>query len=266
MIPKYLYHYTKIDTMKKIIDSHKIRFTRLDLLNDPCEGIVQFTDVTRHLNINQKVIYCSCWTSEISENLVLWAIYTQMKGVRLKMRSDLFDHGWKKFAFREIRNEFIPVSKIDSMPFTDKELKGGIQEIEGPIRIAYVRDLKELYQDAVDVHIANEGKADAFRMYDISLYELGIKKLDHWKYENEWRYRICPYRRISGGKKAFEQSVDFPTPEYIDVPFESEIEEIVVGPNVPDEQIEGIRSFLSIKKIDIPISKSSIEINIKDKN
>ena len=58
MIPKYLYHYTKIDTMKKIIDSHKIRFTRLDLLNDPCEGIVQFTDVTRHLNIIIKIKKC----------------------------------------------------------------------------------------------------------------------------------------------------------------------------------------------------------------
>lgn len=31
--PKYVYHYTSIETLASILDSGKIRFTRLDYLN-----------------------------------------------------------------------------------------------------------------------------------------------------------------------------------------------------------------------------------------
>lgn len=260
MIPKYLYHYTSIDTVKKIVDSQKIRFTRLDLLNDPYEGIVAFEDIKEHPNINQKIIYCSCWTPEASESVILWTIYTKMKGVRIKVKTNLFSD---KFRFREIKEGFVPVSRIESIPFTDKELKGGIQEVDGPIKITYVGNLKEVYQDAIGTSIANEGKENEFPMYDISLYGLGIKKLDYWKFENEWRYRICPYKEIHGGKFAIENATCFPTPKYIDVPFNQEIEEILVGPDVLDEQIEEIKLFLAAKKINIPILKSAIKIKPK---
>ncbi|MCM1235589.1 MAG: hypothetical protein NC489_36280 [Ruminococcus flavefaciens] len=249
--------------MKKIVDSQKIRFTRLDLLNDPYEGIVDFEDIKAHPNINQKFIYCSCWTPETSESVILWAIYTKMKGVRIKVKSNLFFYNSDVFKCREIRAGFVPVSKIKSIPYADKELKGEIQEIDGPIKITYVNNLEEIYKDAIGTSIANEGKENEFLMYDISLYDLGIKKLDYWKFENEWRYRICPYKEMHGGKFAIENAACFPTPEYIDVPFNKDIEEILVGPDVLDEQIEDIKLFLESKRINIPILKSAIKINLK---
>lgn len=97
MIPKYLYHYTSIDAIKEIVDSQKNRFTRLDLLNDPYEGIVDFEDIKEYPNINQKVIYCSCWTPETSESVILWTIYTKMKGVRIKVKSNLFSYNIDKY-------------------------------------------------------------------------------------------------------------------------------------------------------------------------
>lgn len=45
MIPKYLYHYTNVDSLLKILQSQTIRFTRLDLLNDPYEGNFLFSDM-----------------------------------------------------------------------------------------------------------------------------------------------------------------------------------------------------------------------------
>lgn len=263
MIPKYLYHYTSIDTVKKIVAYKKIRFTRLDLLNDPYEGIANFEDIKEHPNLNQKVMYCSCWTPKASESVILWTIYTKMKGVRIKVKSNLFSYNNDIFRCREISNGFVPVSKIKPIPFSDKELKNGIQEIDGPIKITYVSNLKEIYQDAIGTRIANEGKENEFLMYNISLYDLGIKKLDYWNFENEWRYRICPYKEMCGGKSAIERVTNFPTPEYIDVPFYKEVEEILVGPDVLDEQIEEIKLFLEAKKLNIPVLKSAIKINPK---
>lgn len=76
-------------------------------------------------------------------------------------------------------------------------------------------------------------------------YDLGIKKLDYWKFENEWRYRICIYK------------------EYINVLFNQKIEEILVGSDELDEKIEEIKLFLEAKKVNIPILKSAIKINPK---
>jgi len=40
MIPKYLYHYSSIEKLGNIIEHGTIRFTRLDVLNDPLEGLL----------------------------------------------------------------------------------------------------------------------------------------------------------------------------------------------------------------------------------
>lgn len=257
MTPKYLYHYTKIETLIKIIESQKIRFTRLDLLNDPYEGIVVFEDIKEYSNIQQKCIYCSCWTPEETESVGLWKIYTDMRGVRIKIRSDLFVNDYEGFKCREIKEGFVPVSEIKPIALLDK---GKINEIVGPIKISYVNDLKATYQNAIGTSIANAGKEDEFMMYDISFDELGIRKLDYWKFENECRYLICPFIKLRAGKNAFENVPDFPTPEYIDIPFYKDIEEILVGPEVSNEQIDEITKFLETEKNNISVSKSPIKI------
>ena len=66
MIPKYVYHYTSIDSLKKIIESKKIRFKRLDLLNDPYEGLHEFENLDNYSGELRKVIYCSWWTDSVS--------------------------------------------------------------------------------------------------------------------------------------------------------------------------------------------------------
>lgn len=41
MIPKFLYQYTDIESLEKIYKTKTILFKRLDLLNDPFEGVVR---------------------------------------------------------------------------------------------------------------------------------------------------------------------------------------------------------------------------------
>ncbi len=84
MIPAFLYHYTSVETLLLILKNKTIRFSRLDCLNDPLEGThLKF----KYLNEN---IYASSWTSEANESLPMWKIYSNLKGVRIKMPIDLF--------------------------------------------------------------------------------------------------------------------------------------------------------------------------------
>jgi hypothetical protein len=80
-----IFHYTSIKGLSLILNSQKIRFTRIDLLDDIKE--------THGIPNNLKTLfYVSCWTEESDENLSLWSLYTSMNGVRIefKLQSDKF--------------------------------------------------------------------------------------------------------------------------------------------------------------------------------
>lgn len=75
-----LFHYTTIENLCLILKSRAIRYTRLDKVNDPDESLTkQFPD-------SKYFVYVSSWTSEESESLPLWKMYSaDMKGVRLRL-------------------------------------------------------------------------------------------------------------------------------------------------------------------------------------
>ena len=83
--PDFLYHYTSIDGLAHILRSKKIRFSRLDLLDDVNEG--QSKDSVDW----RKYYFVSCWTADEEESIPLWHMYTpEMKGVRLKLPTKFF--------------------------------------------------------------------------------------------------------------------------------------------------------------------------------
>ncbi|MHB9901445.1 hypothetical protein CF095_13530 [Clostridium botulinum] len=75
----YLYHYTDIDTLALILKNRTIRFNSLQNVDDLEEkeseefpGLCKYT-------------FVSCWTDDLEENIPLWKLYTNMKGVRIKL-------------------------------------------------------------------------------------------------------------------------------------------------------------------------------------
>ena len=88
--PKYLFHYTSIDKLCLILRNRSLRFTRLDKVNDPEEGL------TRHFPSSKFFTYVSCWTSEEKESLLLWKMYSaDMKGVRIRLPINMFKGRWE---------------------------------------------------------------------------------------------------------------------------------------------------------------------------
>ncbi|MBQ2883584.1 MAG: DUF2971 domain-containing protein [Alphaproteobacteria bacterium] len=256
MIPKYVYHYTSLSTLREIINSGNIRFTRLDLLNDPYEGIHTIDCNMDYNSDSRKLIYCSCWTDCSEESISMWSVYGDMKGTRIKIKSNMFS---EKFFVHECAIGFVPVSKVEQIETSViGNVKANIKEIFGPYKINYVETVEETYDNVLQKSLANKGSANEFLFNKIQLYELGMKKIKHWEYEKEWRYKICPFSGVAGDNQAFQQLTNINTLEHIDIPFINPIEEIILGPKCTDDDYEELKKFLSDKSINILPQKSKI--------
>jgi len=78
---KYLYHYTDIDSLNKIIQSKSLRLTKLSQVNDSYEN-------RRIMNLHKDKIYVACFTHRQNESVFMWKEYANKnKGVILKFHN-----------------------------------------------------------------------------------------------------------------------------------------------------------------------------------
>ena len=84
-----IHHYTNIESLALILQSKKIRFNRLDRMDDLEEGRVEAQGIPVG-----KYSYVSCWTEDEEESIPLWNMYAGKEmGVRISLPQDMFkDH------------------------------------------------------------------------------------------------------------------------------------------------------------------------------
>ena len=159
-----LFHYTSINTLALILSSKKMRFNRLDKVNDPKEGLTKdFDDFSKYL-------FVSCWTNNKDENLALWNMYTpNMRGVRIELELPIF------YSYTiEGRNDYlVPQEDIvdkDKCIFTS----GGENR---PIKMQYTSD---------ESHLKPEIRTNI----GLKTSLLGQYKRNIWSIEEEYRYII----------------------------------------------------------------------------
>lgn len=82
-----IFHYTNIDSLAMILSTKKLRFTRLDMVDDLLEA-------QTHVGINfGKFFFVSCWTTQIEESIPQWSMYShEMRGVRIELRAKPFQN------------------------------------------------------------------------------------------------------------------------------------------------------------------------------
>jgi len=260
MIPKHLYHYTSIEGLKAIVSSRTIRFTRLDLLNDPYEGYFSINNVPDDIDNYRKYIYVSCWNSQAIDSISLWYIYTKMNGVRIKAKASMFG---ESMYIEELSSCLIPKSQISPISVGTKGLDKEVEvtSIYGPYKVVYDNHLEETYKHMYDTSIA--GAIDKkFTMYNVFLKEFGLRKVMHWSFENEWRYKIALFSSIHGSQDVILQYHDVETPDYIDIPYYADIDEVIVAPNMTDSYLFDIKKFLSSEGLDVKIERSGIKIGL----
>lgn len=96
--------------------------SRLCDLNDILEGYHSINNREDLYKGLSKYVYVSCWTNNEKESIPMWHIYTKMKGVKIKVKSNMFSDN---FFVKEVSDSFIPYQNIEKLIFlikTKKEL------------------------------------------------------------------------------------------------------------------------------------------------
>ena len=271
MIPSHLYHYTSLETLLLILEFNTFRFNRLDRMNDPLDG---FSDL--YSNSRMK-IFSSSWTSEKRDELPMWKIYSDLKGVRIRMPIDLFNYSdnltvsklnkGKNYLIKSQLNKsyLIERKKLSNEQEKDIENQFLTNSVYGPTQVEYVNKKSDLSKGLVEL---NKKNVD-FPLYEINLNLIGQKKIDYWNFEKEYRYRIFHGDGImlAGSEtvlKDFHDNSPIIT-NHIDVEFKPEsLEniEIILGPKSDENTEIRIEEILKKKNIkEFKILKSRIRIN-----
>lgn len=267
---RYLYHYTSVDTLEKILTNKSFCFTTLGLVDDLDE--VETADISKF----GRFCYVSCWTREEKESIPMWKMYTpDMQGVRIRMKEFPF----KKYkiqpgqqANERIIETYINVVDRDvkNLPYI-QPLYPQLIEIDYTEReeLLYPQIRHENNSSTTEIVIENGKKITTTKNNTAIRYEtkyLGIFKRKCWAFQAEWRYRIfmlpCTYQEMAACKspddiRRLSQRIDeneyVPEEERIFLELdECAIQdiEILVGPRATKEQLERVKAIARQSGID----------------
>ncbi len=191
-IPKYLYHYTNIDSLALILKNKTIRLNSLDRMDDRQEQ--ETADIK---NLGQ-FIYVSSWAEEEKESIPMWIMYTNMEaGVRIKLRSNPFRRcktnadNIEQLGFHVIKETDLELDTF--LPFNDMMEKGyyAVEGFKGEIlkKIEYTNDPSLLYPKI-------NYSEDKHLKLDFGI--LGRYKNLHWEFQKEWRYIMTIFPFVFG--------------------------------------------------------------------
>ena len=172
-----IYHYTSIQTLALILKSRSIRFNRLDFVDDLEESA--YPSGNKGLNLNlSKFVYVSCWTKNAEENLALWNMYTNNRGVRIAFNDNPFVCYQNTPNFYSFCESLVTIGEDYIMSALNNEAK--------PHEIIYVDSPKDKIKDLI-----KEGN----RFIHMNTRDLGLYKDSHWRFQNECRFRIILYHK-----------------------------------------------------------------------
>lgn len=178
-----IHHYTSIQSLALILESKKIRFTRIDCLDD-------ITEIDGLPNTFKTLAFVSCWTEDNIENISLWSLYTQMKGVRISFSHNIFNEYYIKagnygnWGYISETISPLPLEKIR----TDNYLICNPFWLEDGFykRIIYceapVEKRKELYSENVTGDVKIKAIQNLFIYKDLI-----------WSFQNESRFYLIAY-------------------------------------------------------------------------
>lgn len=188
--PEYLYHYTSIETLALILKHSKLRFSRLDTVNDPSEA------ETVDLPNASSLVFVSCWTAEKCDSIPMWRMYTpNMQGVRIELPPNPFS-GRKEIYFTEDSGFWQLLDGQFDITHNNSDIGISTSLITDPNKIFYTDNPSERI---ITCRTTEPDK-------HLRLHDLGLKKSTNWEFEKEWRYKILAtfseIRENTGDEKA----------------------------------------------------------------
>jgi hypothetical protein len=181
-----IYHYTSTEALALILKTKKLRFTRLD-------GVDDLKEAQKHVGINfGKYFFVSCWTKEEKESIPQWNMYSKdMQGVRIELPLYPFNSYQLK-----PNPEITGVTwegEIDS-PLTFDEMFGSTYFIPPIVNedffcgdVKYVDSVEEYYKQTVKLSINKDGGKSVSVN---GLPTLPRKKSQEWQFQSEYRFHL----------------------------------------------------------------------------
>lgn len=179
-----IYHYTSIHTLALILESRKIRFNRLDRVDD-----VRESQAVARIEFG-KYFFVSCWIKSVKEHIPLWNMYTpEMKGVRIGLPDMPFQvaplrapPSWKM----EHKGEILSPLSFEQM-FRDSYCILPVfltpEMFAGPV--TYVPDIEASYRNNVELTMGPDSHAN-LAIKNMPL--LPRTKDDYWAFQDEYRF------------------------------------------------------------------------------
>lgn len=180
-----IHHYTTIDNLALILESRKIRFTRLDQLDD----IKEVTGLNDQLLKLDTSIFVSSWTEDNEENIPMQKMYASVtNGIRITMPQDMFQkHYLKAFAKQNHgmnRDMYSPFTKEETfyngkyqiITIFDSSLPSFYKKVE------YKDNFVDTYKSLI--------KRSNDRIEIGSIWDLGKLKSKKWEFQKEVRFTI----------------------------------------------------------------------------
>lgn len=245
-----IHHYTTIDNLALILESKRIRFTRLDLLDD----IQEIKGLDHQILKLDKSIFVSSWTEDNEENIPLWKMYASItNGIRITMPQDMFQkHLISPFAEN---NHGMTIDMYS--PFTKEETfyNGKYLIINSFVNsdanfyknVEYINNFADKYKSLIQ---ESENGVTIGCIWDLGRY-----KSKKWEFQKEVRFTIytktlnpifknSPMKQYDAANigQWFENS-----DKYIDVPLSDEAFKnmtITLAPCVTDAQRVIVKSLI----------------------
>src|SRR5690554_452828 len=173
-----IHHYTTINTLALILKTQKIRFTRLDKVDDISES-----KIYKKYNLS-KFLFVSCWTKQEEESIPQWHMYTdRMKGVRISLKKDMFNYQ----PLNPLNDNFIKTGEVLSpIPyeslFTDNYiiLPEFLNKQKFEREVIYVNNPSEYYKNAVDIKQSDDGRTE---LKIKETHNLAMYKTKEWEFQ-----------------------------------------------------------------------------------
>jgi len=178
-----LYHYTSIETLALILNQKKIRFNRLDQVDDVLES-------SEYKKVNfSNYLFVSCWTENPEENIALWNMYTKkMKGVRIGLSKFPF---MKKLIAKDLNNPLLSIVDDMIQPLTIEECINPEYFIV-PVFDGFYKKVEYLDTDELNSRFENMVEKQVYpdNTFSINARSQDFAKIKHkrWSFQEESRF------------------------------------------------------------------------------
>lgn len=241
-LPKYLYHYTTLDSLALILKYKTIRFNKLTKTDDLEESM------TGDLNNLGRYLFVSCWTNSDNESIPLWHMYSRnLSGVRIKLPFIPFKNYVPDYFNDPRFNRDETVEKIEDIKFKMylpiEYLFNDLchflaffngNEVDVSKYIVQYTDDPDLL--CPKVLSSEKGKVS------ISFGDVGKYKRKCWEFQDEWRYRI---QAVPLSTKKFED------PNIGEKELQNCLDKISNGYEIPFDHIDLVIDDIAFQEMEI---------------